>query len=122
MSNPIEQVEGGSPKVAENWRELWLQRPTPVADAENYVVWGEAANEVVPHPCDTHESERYIPVSVLLSDEAIEAAARCRFEQGQFKESETWEDVLPHLRESMEDEAREVFSAAIDQLGGTDAR
>ena len=72
MNSPSTQ---DSPKVPERpWPELWLQRPTPVADAENYSVWGEASNEAVPHPCDTDESERYIPVSALLSDETKEAA------------------------------------------------
>jgi hypothetical protein len=46
---------------ASEWKELWLTRPTPDADAENYSVWGPAdLPETVPHPVDG-ETRRYVP-------------------------------------------------------------
>lgn len=43
------------------WSDLWVKRPTPVADAENHVVWGPADNETVPHPNEDGEFCRYTP-------------------------------------------------------------
>lgn len=47
------------------WPKIWLTRPTPVADAENYEVWGPADNpDLIPHPVDG-ESCRYVPEAAL---------------------------------------------------------
>lgn len=54
------QQAGGGPETS-GWKEVWLTRPTPVADAENYSVWRPPAlPDTVPHPVDV-ETQRYLP-------------------------------------------------------------
>ena len=51
-----------SPHISEeavDWPEVWLRRPTPIADLENYSVWGPASDDLVPHPNEDGEFRRY---------------------------------------------------------------
>jgi len=105
MPETTEQVEGGGSKVADRWpRKVLLHKPPGVSRvhiAPSGPAPGFEANW-------ENETETYIPVSALLSDEAIDKATR----------------VLADLDRPFgpyKERVRAAFKAAIDHLGGTDA-
>jgi hypothetical protein len=88
---------------------------------------GGAANE------PDLEEETYVPVSALLSDEVVEAAAKAQYEDavsevedalGPDDEHEpegVWDAERDSMKELFRSKVRVNFQAAIDHLGGTDA-
>lgn len=61
------------------------------------------------------EVRTYIPVSALLSDEVVEAAAKAEFES---VESERWADLLEGEKEEWRKGQRASLKAAIEHVGG----
>lgn len=101
------------------WQQIWVERPTPFADAENFCVWGSADDPAVPHPAgEDVEFERYIPIQTLSRLETAEALARFEFERRE-RESDlqvkdgplAWAECEPGLREEMLKWAGEVLDA-----------
>jgi hypothetical protein len=119
-----EQIEGGSPKVPEEW-----PRRIEVSCGSN--ICGDPIYSVVepcpapPNPGYNPETETYIPVSALLSDEIVEALSRSRYgrEVEAFREEGGgWDDLDETTRNLWRVGSEAHLQAAIDQLGGTDAK
>lgn len=124
------QGEGGG---EEDWPEVWLKRPTPVADAENYSVWGAASNDVVPHPNEDGEFCRYVPAPQALPaavpSEASVLAEKLKVAEGQrevhrrnnerllIEDRELREEVIAH-RVALEELAAEFESKVSTTLPG----
>jgi hypothetical protein len=107
MPETTEQVEGGSPKVAEAAREAGF---AAIMDAHyscrqtNAGIAWSLVDRIL------NAATPYL-FSALLSDEAIEGYAR---------ETWGWDGSRP-LTDDEKSAARASISAAIDHLGGTDA-
>jgi len=98
-----QQAEGGSPKVAERpWPKVLYARKKAdwIINPRLSTYSGDAANE------PDFEEETYIPISAPLSDETKEAARL------------GYLDALKRGAEPIE----AALQAAIDHLGGIDAR
>jgi hypothetical protein len=105
MPKTTEQVEGGGSKVAWPTIKAARQRPgdRPLIDSTGRK----------PHGWKRIETEPYIPVSALLSDEVKRAVAEVLDDEFAFEAG----------GEAVTNDAfaKRILQAAIDHLGGTDA-
>ena len=99
-----------SPKVPEKWPPLEMVRDD--VDGSISILDREEATRDYPdwEKDSDYEVVTYIPISALLSDEAIEGYAR-----------QVWgwnKGVSPPLTDDEKDVARAALQAAIEQVGG----
>lgn len=113
----MDSNQQGGPKVPEKWPVLKCRRLVG-SDGKRYEVEiGEPLGGEPDHIM--WEGETYIPVSALLSDEAVEATAQAAFERCmQPTGHPAWTSVSDPERDRWRQEARSNIEAAIDQLGG----
>lgn len=88
-------------------RAVWLQRPTPVADPENWRVWGEAPAEVVPHSNEPGEFERFVPEAALKAEQDIARRERKRVHKA--------EAALAKARKEGREEVQNVLGREIEK-------
>jgi hypothetical protein len=114
MPETTEHAEGGSPKVAEQWPVVYVADVT-TARLRGFTERKERLVLCVRRPEDTGEDlpvETYIPVSALLSDEALGYIVN-ELERLGWRLRADGAETCADLRAAVTD--------AIDHLGGTDA-
>jgi hypothetical protein len=115
-----QQAEAGSPKASDLWPIVALSRKRPNDIEANFDVFPADL------PPIEEESETYIPVSALLSDEVVEAAAKGNYEANRVemhgpRRNPEWDNTFEPMKEVGRNHARRILQAAVDHLGGTDA-
>ncbi len=115
-----------SPKVP-GWPPLLIAgiqvgNPEKVGDNRLFGVIHKAKSAMDRYRAD--EIETYIPVSALLSDEVVGAAAHGNYEAGRVEihgpSHPEWDDALEQIKEIDRKHARRVLQAAIEQVGGAE--